>query len=363
MKDRELEDILYNKKLLLYGIGNQFKESYKLFKEKKISLFDSDPQKWGKRMYGHIIHSPKEMDWHLDDETGIIITSINQQYEIATMLIDKIDGSAGRIFMYTSPWYESKIYKNRAINDNWNKIINISSMLADRDSQQYYMNAIMARRERNPLRLCPNPNSIVIGEYGDKVNLKRGDSIIDCGAYTGDTAELYMKRLNGECKVYAIEPYEENYKMLKRRIDGESWQNKVKAFNCAVGGRVAKTIITYNEGDFGMAINLSNECGEQKQEIFVETIDHLMEGRYTSYIKMDIEGEEKNALEGARETITRYAPRLMISGYHKIEDFWEIPEKIWSINGDYKIYVGHAPGVSTEMEFYCVDENAEKNHK
>lgn len=64
-------------------------------------------------------------------------------------------------------------------------------------------------------------------------------------------------------------------------------------------------------------------------------------------------GEEKAALVGGGHVIKKNNPKLMISGYHKIEDLWEIPETIWKINENYKIYVGHAPGVSMELEFYC----------
>ena len=54
-----------------------------------------------------------------------------------------------------------------------------------------------------------------------------------------------------------------------------------------------------------------------------------------------------------KDIIRNKAPELMISGYHKLSDFWEIPLLIKKINPAYKIYVGHAPGVSTELEYYC----------
>lgn len=357
MENREFRQMLHYKRLLLYGIGNQFKECYRLFKEKEIMLFDSDPQKWGDKINNLIIYSPEEIKRYIDSETGIVITSINKQYEIAKMLVEKYGVLPDDIFMYTSNWYEAKVYKNSVIQKNWDRIISCSEKFADAASRQYYMNAIMARRQRNPLLLTPNPKCLALGEYGDNVCLKQGDFIVDCGAYTGDTAEMYMRRLNGNCTIYAIEPYGENYKLLEKRIKKEFWQDKVKAFNCAVGVERTKTVIIYNEGDFGMAINLSNKSGRENQEIAVETLDYLFEGQDISYIKMDIEGEEKGALEGARKIICENHPRLMISGYHKIEDFWEIPETIWSINSNYKIYVGHAPGVSTEIEFYCIDEH------
>lgn len=348
--------IPHYKRLLLYGIGNQFKECYKLFSDKELILFDSNPAKWGQETKGHTIYSPAKMLEYINHDTGVIITSVNNQYEIATMLVKKIKIPSNILYMYTSEWYETKIYKSDTITENWDRISFLSTRFADKESQQYYKNAIVARQQRNPLLLTPNPKCVNIGEYSNIVRLQRGDTIIDCGAYVGDTAEIYMNRLSNECTVYAIEPYEENYGKLVEKITQKSWQDKVKAFHCAVGEQIYTTVLKYNHSDFGMAINLSNKAGKEQQTIAIETLDHLFNQQTISYIKMDIEGEEAKALRGAQKIIRDNHPRLMISGYHKIEDFWEIPEIIWTINSNYKIYVGHAPGVSTELEYYCIDQ-------
>ncbi len=355
MEQRHLQQIFKFKRLLFYGIGNQFKQCYKLFKNKDVILFDSNPQKWGEIIDQKVIHPPKEMFDYIDDNTGILISSISNQFEIAKMLVYEMGISPNSIFMYTSQWYESKIYKPDVIQKNWDRVISCSQHFADAESQTYYINSILARQQRNPLLLTPNPKCLSIGEYNNIVCLERDDFIIDCGAYTGDTAEMYMNRLNNRCKVFAIEPYMENFNKLEQRIRQCHWENKVEAFHCAVGKIVDKTTINFNKDDFDMAINLSNIEGQEHQEVVVETLDHLFNGRKISYIKMDIEGEERNALEGAKELIRSNHPKLLISGYHKIEDFWEIPETIWSLNDNYKIYVGHAPGISTEVEFYCID--------
>ena len=89
-----------------------------------------------------------------------------------------------------------------------------------------------------------------------------------------------------------------------------------------------------------MEIGLLNQSGSVQQDIYVKTIDSLFV-------------DKKAALVGGGHVIKKNNPKLMISGYHKIEDLWEIPETIWKINENYKIYVGHAPGVSMELEFYC----------
>lgn len=359
MKNRQLVQIMKCKRVILYGIGNQFKECFKIFKEKELVLFDGDSTKWGE-YNGNVVHAPQEMPQYIDNTTAIVISSIRNQYEIAKMLVEEIKVPADIIFMYTSAWYEDNVYKLDTIQENWNRIIALSQKFADAESREYYMNSAMARRDRNPLLLTPNPKCIENGEYGNIVCLQAGDTIVDCGAYTGDTAEMYMRRLNNKCRVHAIEPYSKSFKNLQERIVNNSWEENVIAYHCAVGNKVDRTIIKYNQDDFAMAINLSNVEGEENQEVSIETLDHLFENQDISYIKFDIEGQEKNALIGAKKLIQNRHPRLMVSAYHKIEDFWELPEVIWSINENYRIYVGHAPGVSTEMEFYCIDASEEE---
>lgn len=305
---------------------------------------------------GKIIYPPEEMMHYMDAETGVVITSINNQYEIAQKLVEEIKIPSDQIFMYTSPYYEAKIYKEEMIQKNIDKVIAYAKRFADAESQEYYINAFNARLQRNPLLLVPNPKCRKKGDYGSTVCLKKGDIIIDCGAYTGDTAEMYMEQLNNECNIYAIEPFVESYEKLKGRIQQNGWENNVKPFNCAVGNTADQTTIKFDLDEFAMGISISQEIGNKSQSVKVETLDHLFGNQVITYIKMDIEGEEARALAGARKLIQNNNPRLMISGYHKIEDFWEIPEMIWSINANYRIYVGHAPGVSTELEYYCIVE-------
>ena len=58
-----------------------------------------------------------------------------------------------------------------------------------------------------------------------------------------------------------------------------------------------------------------------------------------TFIKMDIEGAEKEALIGAEQIIRCHKPKLAICVYHKPEDIYVLPELINSFREDYRFYL------------------------
>ena len=73
-----------------------------------------------------------------------------------------------------------------------------------------------------------------------------------------------------------------------------------------------------------------------------------------TFIKMDIEGSEYNALLGARETIVKDRPKLAVSIYHKKEDIWTLPSLILEMVPDYKLFFGHYSIAAAETVLYAI---------
>lgn len=74
------------------------------------------------------------------------------------------------------------------------------------------------------------------------------------------------------------------------------------------------------------------------------SIDGLVEReqlKRLDFIKMDIEGAELAALKGAEQSIRRFRPKLAISVYHQLQDFWEIPQWIDSLGLGYRFHLRH----------------------
>src|SRR5690606_21058481 len=71
------------------------------------------------------------------------------------------------------------------------------------------------------------------------------------------------------------------------------------------------------------------------------------------FIKMDIEGAETFSLDGAMETIKTFKPKLAISVYHSLPDFYNILRMIKDLNLGYKFFLRHATIHSQETVLFA----------
>lgn len=72
------------------------------------------------------------------------------------------------------------------------------------------------------------------------------------------------------------------------------------------------------------------------------------------FIKLDVEGNEIEAIKGAEKSIKRFKPNLAICIYHKAEHLYKIPLLIKEINRDYRIFIDHYDITPWETVCYAV---------
>ncbi len=94
----------------------------------------------------------------------------------------------------------------------------------------------------------------------------------------------------------------------------------------------------YFDSKNGMSARPS-EIGDIK--VNCDSIDHICDKNAyerIDFIKMDIEGSEYDALNGAENVIKKWHPLLAICVYHKEDDFYKIPNLILKLYSGYRIY-------------------------
>ena len=170
------------------------------------------------------------------------------------------------------------------------------------------------------------------GQYFDKEIIPKikNISFIDGGGYVGDTASEVIANYPDFKKIYLIEPIAENLRIAKR--DLAEYEN-IEFLNCGVSNK--KETLHFNEEK-----SFSSIYGKGTQSVEVDTIDNLIKERI-DFIKLDIEGAEQDAIDGAKETILKYKPILAICIYHKAEDWYKIPQKVLEIEPSYTLYLRH----------------------
>lgn len=178
--------------------------------------------------------------------------------------------------------------------------------------------------------------------------LKFGDneSYLDLGAYRGDTVEEFLHYCNGKYSdITALEPDRRTFKKLLSYLENVE---KSVAYPYAVYSE-NKTLIFSNKAGRQSTIS------EKGVEIDAVCIDSLYTDKTVTYIKMDVEGAEKEAIQGSEITLRNQKPKLNIALYHRSEDIFSIPLQIAEINPEYKFHVRRHPYIPCwDMNLYCI---------
>lgn len=178
--------------------------------------------------------------------------------------------------------------------------------------------------------------------YGDReIGERPGDIVLDCGANAG----VYTKTAlaSGAKLVVAIEPGPENLECLRRNLAREIGEGKVIVVPKGVWDK--DDFLTLNADPNNSARDSLyglNGPGIKQVKVELTTIDKLVTELglpRVDFIKMDIEGAEKKAVSGARETIRKFRPRMAICTYHQADDPVQIPNEVRSIEPGYRVTV------------------------
>lgn len=179
--------------------------------------------------------------------------------------------------------------------------------------------------------------------YGSGAHfIHAGDIVLDCGASDGDFTREALRA--GARQVVAIEISPSSAECIRRNLAAETAAGRVVVYPKGVWDK--EDSMTLNVDDTNFAANsvvMRPESSHPSVMVPLTTIDKLVAELNlprVDFIKMDIEGAEVPALAGARDTITRFKPRLAIATEHKPDDEFTIPAAVRKIRSDYQMECG-----------------------
>lgn len=179
----------------------------------------------------------------------------------------------------------------------------------------------------------------------DIIKFSKNEVFVDGGSYNFGTSRLLLEKFRSVKTIYAFEP------------DSNHWENVDDGIRDSRFDRVVfiKKGLWNEEALLSFESDMSesriSDSGTAK--IAVTSIDQAI-GEPVTFIKMDIEGSELEALKGAANHIIADKPKLAICVYHKPEDIVTIPQYILSLVPQYRLYLRHYSFGDNETVLYAV---------
>ena len=183
------------------------------------------------------------------------------------------------------------------------------------------------------------------------ISIHPGDIVLDCGAHVGVFAREALAA--GADLVVAIEPAPRTLIALKRNLADEIAAGRVIVYEKGVWDK-EEMMAFYSDADSALSrVMHAHEEHNLGTQVPLTTIDKIVEElqlERVDFVKMDIEGAERKALVGARNTLAKLKPRLALAGYHLEDDQTKIPEIVLAARPDYNMKCG----LCSEKDYWIV---------
>ncbi len=216
--------------------------------------------------------------------------------------------------------------------DNGDKLEEAYNLFDDEETRDTYRKIIEFRLLSDEINIPIYPEKDMYFEYD--LFSKTNEVFVDCGACGGSSLDGFLVANDNRFdKYYGIEPDITNFMKLEKKIEGydSHMREKMHIVNAAAWNTDDKQTFFVLHGPGTFQADIGPDI------VRTVKIDSFLNGEKATYIKMNIEGSEIPALEGACDTIVKHKPRLAIMGYHKTSDLWEVPILIKKYRPDYKL--------------------------
>jgi FkbM family methyltransferase len=208
-------------------------------------------------------------------------------------------------------------------------------LLADTRSRSEFV-AHMEYRLHARVEALPEPSPEDQYFPADLVSVMDHEAFVDVGCYDGDTLRKFLEISEGRFRSYhGFEPDPAN--MAKAQLYAQSLPESVRArikfYPVAVGA--ASGTLRFDAS--GQASAAASEAGSL--EVPCVTLDETCSDAKPTFLKLDVEGAEQDALAGARGILQETGPVVAVCVYHRPEDIWHIPALLRAMRPDYQFHL------------------------
>ncbi len=203
-----------------------------------------------------------------------------------------------------------------------------------------------------PLELFMRPSGIhsqmLLQQYrcatdNDVIEAAAGDNVIDAGGCYGDTAFYFAHKIGEKGHVYSCEFVPVNIAIFQRNLElNPEYAKRITLIKQPLWSQSGVELFMESNGPAtSVQLEANGLRADSVRSLCIDQLISQASLEKLNFIKMDIEGAELAALKGGEMGIRQFKPKLAISVYHRLRDFWEIPEWIDGLGLNYSLYLRH----------------------
>lgn len=227
--------------------------------------------------------------------------------------------------------------------DNLAQYQQVYDRLADDLSRQQFAKVVRFRLSMDLEHMRGFTVALDRQYFEDFLPLRTGEVFVDGGGYDGKTTLRFAARNKAYRRIYYFEPLPAMMEISRRNLAS------LRDIRLLQKGLFSRNDRLQFDTEAGPASSLS---ATGQLEIEVVRLDDEVQEPIT-FIKLDIEGAEYEALIGAEEHIRSETPTMAVCVYHDQQDFWRVPLRVLEINDRYKVYVRHySEGILETVMFF-----------
>lgn len=323
-------------RLLLFGAGNIGRRALSVlrrFGREPLGFIDNNPALWNRRVADLEVFSPAEAARRFGpDDVAVVVTIWCG--EATDRMADRIGPLQSLGFRHIAlfghlawkypesflPHYSLDL-ASRALGQA-DRIVRAFDLFTERRSREIFMSHVQWRLHLDYDALPPPVNETI---YFNERLIRKSDHefLVDGGGYDGDSIRSFLASFGskGFRRILSFEPDPSNFAKLEKYVASLSPDRRSRIVPVAGALDEAHGVINVEA-----AGQPSSRVGRGDHEVECRMIDDLADDQGApSFIKLDVEGYELQALRGAGQTLRSARPVVTVCVYHLQNHLWEIP--------------------------------------
>lgn len=287
---------------------------------------------------------------------GCAVIVASSAYDVIRKQLISYGYPEDRIFLYNFAFMDLEYTDMQFIWDHVSDFQRAYDRLGDAKSRRIFtdiLNYKITKEERYLYHMQADVDDEA-GQYfpEDLLEFRQDEVFLDIGAYTGDTFWSFDRTYRGKWERYiGMEADHEIFEILRDSLYKGGFKDRIRLYNLAAWD--SRTALYYESNPGSSSVEKAGSG--TTSAVDADALDNVLKNEKVTFVKMDIEGAEYQAITGMKELIRRNHPVMAFSVYHKRDDFYKLTDLAEAVcGGRYEYYLRQYRFTPTETVCYAI---------